>query len=47
MSAYDLALECKLEGRVKAPLSDLVEYYRNEEDFEVFLEKQAKDTKNA
>lgn len=47
MNAYDLALEYKQEGRVHTPLCELVEYYRNEEDFELFLEKQAKDTKNA
>lgn len=45
MSAYSLALDCKLEGRVRTPLSDLVEYYRNEEDYELFLLKQEKDTK--
>ena len=45
MNAYDLALECKQEGRVHSPLCELIEYYRNEEDFELFLEKQAKDTK--
>lgn len=44
MNAYDLALECKQEGRVHTPLCELIEYYRNEEDFELFLEKQAKDT---
>lgn len=45
MSAYSLALDCKLEGRVRTPLSELVEYYRNEEDYELFLLKQEKDTK--
>lgn len=45
MSAYSLALDCKLEGRVRTPLSELVEYYRNEEEYELFLEEQAKDTK--
>ena len=44
MNAYDLALEYKQEGRVHTPICELVEYYRNEEDFELFLEKQAKDT---
>ena len=45
MSAYSLAIDCKLEGRVRTPLADLVEYYRNEEDYELFLLKQEKDTK--
>ena len=45
MSAYSLALDCKLEGRVRTPLAELVEYYRNEEDYELFLLKQEKDTK--
>ena len=45
MSAYSLALDCKLEGRVRTPLTELVEYYRNEEDYELFLLKQEKDTK--
>lgn len=45
MSAYSLAIDCKLEGRVRTPLAELVEYYRNEEDYEVFLLKQEKDTK--
>ena len=45
MNAYDLALECKQEGRNHTPLCELIEYYRNEEDYELFLEKQAKDTK--
>lgn len=45
MSAVDLAIDCKLEGRVRTPLAELIEYYRNEEDYELFLEKQAKDTK--
>ena len=43
MSAYSLALDCKLEGRVRTSLAELVEYYRNEEDYEVFLLKQEKD----
>lgn len=45
MSAYSLALDCKLEGRVRTNLAELVEYYRNEEDYELFLLKQEKDTK--
>lgn len=45
MSAVDLAIDCKLEGRVRTPLSELVEYYRNKEDYELFLLKQEKDTK--
>lgn len=45
MSAYSLALDCKLEGRVRTPLSELVEYYRNKEEYELFLEEQAKGTK--
>lgn len=45
MSAYSLALDCKLEGRVRTPLAELVEYYRNKEDYELFLLKQEKDTK--
>ena len=45
MSAYSLALDCKLEGSVRTPLAELVEYYRNEDDYELFLLKQEKDTK--
>lgn len=45
MSAYSLAIDCKLEGRVRTPLAELVEYYRNKEDYELFLLKQEKDTK--
>jgi len=45
MSAVDLAIDCKLEGRVRTPLAELIEYYRNEEEYELFLEEQAKDTK--
>lgn len=45
MSAYSLALDCKLEGHVRTPLAELVEYYSNEEDYELFLLKQEKDTK--
>ena len=44
MNAAELALDCKLEGRVRAPLNELVEKYRQDEDFELFLEKQKKDT---
>ena len=45
MSAYSLAIDCKLEGSVRTPLAELVEYYRNEDDYELFLLKQEKDTK--
>lgn len=45
MSAYSLAIDCKLEGSVRTPLAELVENYRNEEDYELFLLKQEKDTK--
>lgn len=45
MSAVDLAIDCKLEGRVRTPLAELIEYYRNEEEYELFLLKQEKDTK--
>ena len=43
MNAYDLALETIQEGRVRAPLNELVEKYRQDEEFELFLEKQKKD----
>lgn len=43
MDIYTLALEEKQEGRVRAPLNELVEKYRQDEDFELFLEKQKKD----
>lgn len=43
MNAYDLALEAKQEGRLRTPLNELVEKYRQDEDFELFLEKQKKD----
>lgn len=45
MSAVDFAIDCKMEGRVRTPLAELIEYYRNEEQYELFLEEQAKDTK--
>lgn len=40
MNAYDLALECKQEGRVHTPLGELIEYYRNLEEEELILEEQ-------
>ena len=43
MDAYDLALEAKQEGRLNTPLNELIEKYRQDEDFELFLEKQKKD----
>lgn len=43
MNAYDLALETIQEGRVRAPLNELVEKYRQDEEYELFLEKQKKD----
>lgn len=43
MNAYDLALEAKHEGRLRTPLNELIEKYRQDEDFELFLEKQKKD----
>ena len=44
MDVYTLALEAKQEGRLNTPLNELVEKYRQDEDFELFLEKQKKDT---
>ena len=43
MDIYTLALEAKQEGRLNTPLEELVEKYRQDEDFELFLEKQKKD----
>ena len=45
MDVYTLALECKQEGRLKAPLVELVEKYRQKEDFELYLEEQQKGTR--
>ncbi len=45
MDVYTLALESKHEGRLKAPLFELVEKYRQEEDFELYLEEQQKGTR--
>ena len=44
MDIYTLALEAKQEGRLNTPLNELIEKYRQDEDFELFLEKQKKDT---
>lgn len=43
MDAYDIALEAKQEGRLNTPLEELIEKYRQEEEYELFLEKQKKD----
>ena len=43
MDIYTLALEEKQEGRLNTPLNELIEKYRQDEDFELFLEKQKKD----
>ena len=43
MDIYALALEEKQEGRLNTPLNELIEKYRQDEDFELFLEKQKKD----
>lgn len=43
MDIYTLALEAKQEGRLNTPLNELIEKYRQDEDFELFLEKQKKD----
>ena len=43
MDVYTLALEEKQEGRLNTPLNELVEKYRQDEEFELFLEKQKKD----
>lgn len=45
MDVYTLALECKQEGRLKAPLNELVEKYRQDEEFELYLVKQEKDAR--
>ena len=45
MDVYTLALECKQEGRVRAPLNELVEKYRQDEEFELYLVEQEKDAK--
>ncbi|MBO5853190.1 MAG: hypothetical protein J6Q61_02845 [Bacteroidales bacterium] len=45
MDVYTLALECKQEGRLKAPLLELVEKYRQDEEFELYLMEQEKDAK--
>ena len=44
MDIYTLALEEKQEGRLSTPLNELIEKYRQDEEFELFLEKQKKDT---
>ena len=44
MDIYALALEEKQEGRLNTPLNELIEKYRQDEEFELFLEKQKKDT---
>jgi len=44
MDAYDLAVETIQEGRVRAPLNELVEKYRQDEEFELYLDEQRKDT---
>ena len=43
MDIYTLALEEKQEGRLNTPLNELIEKYRQDEEFELFLEKQKKD----
>lgn len=43
MDIYALALEEKQEGRLNTPLEELIEKYRQDEEFELFLEKQKKD----
>ena len=43
MDIYALALEEKQEGRLNTPLNELIEKYRQDEEFELFLEKQKKD----
>lgn len=45
MDIYALALEEKQEGRLNTPLNELIEKYRQDEEFELFLEKQKKDAK--
>lgn len=44
MDVYTLALEAKQDGRLNTPLNELIEKYRQDEEFELFLEKQKKDT---
>lgn len=43
MDVYTLALETIQEGRLNTPLNELIEKYRQDEEFELFLEKQKKD----
>ena len=45
MDAYDLALEEKQEGRLRTPLNELIEKYRQDEEFELYLVEQEKDAK--
>ena len=44
MDIYALALEEKQEGRLSTPLNELIEKYRQDEEYELFLLKQKKDT---
>lgn len=44
MDVYTLALETIQEGRLNTPLNELVEKYRQEEEFELYLDEQRKDT---
>lgn len=45
MDVYTLALEEKQEGRLNTPLNELVEKYRQDEEFELYLVEQEKDAR--